>query len=155
MVHLDHRPLGETGPASVVNAMMTEGVLGGNCKEGTFPGVWALSQGGMWKAPLPHWESCFVTAIGGCPSAPLLQQRAGTQYLLREVVLSGFAKQHFGLGSWPGIQALGGTRPMGTINLLALWCVFIASSPIMCWGLALGLTSVPHWVRVVTPLASR
>lgn len=54
-----------------------------------------------------------------CPSAPLLQREGWHPYALRDTVLSGFAKQHPGLGSWPGLQAPGGARPVGTIDSLA------------------------------------
>lgn len=47
------------------------------------------------------WGSCLTAGVP-CPGLPLL----GTWYVLGELALRGFAGEHLGLGSRPGIQAL-------------------------------------------------
>lgn len=69
----------------------------------------------MWAGS--HVASGYADAP--CPSAPLLQHKGWHPYVLRDMVLSGFAKLHSGLGSWRGLQALGGARPVGTVDSLA------------------------------------
>lgn len=116
--------LGETGPVSAGNTTMTADVLGCVLQGGPSPapGQWAWSQGDLWKAAPSSWEVTLQMVIvddAPCPSAPLLQREGWHPYVLRDMVPSGFAKQHSGLGSWPGIQAQGGTRPVGATDSLA------------------------------------
>lgn len=115
-------PIGETGPVCVINAVMTEDVLGCESQGGPPPpsGLWVLSQGSLQEAFPPSLE---VTSHNGylpqCPLPLRSSARPSTQYVLTEIVFGGFVQQHPGLGSWPGIQVLGSMRPMGTINSLA------------------------------------
>lgn len=78
------------------------------------------------------------------PTAPLLHHKARQTVCAQETCAHGVADQHSELGSRPGIQALGGTRPLGTISS---WLSLVCSEWLISKqyrGVGLGLTGVPN-----------
>lgn len=151
-------PDGETGPVRVINAMMTADVLGCELQGGLPPpsGLGAFSQGSLQAASPPSPEvmshNGYCPAVP-CPSAPAqgLAHSMCSGRLCSVGLPSSILGWGAGLASRPSVAP----DPWVPSTPWPLWCVPIGSSPGMCQGLRLGLTSIPSWVGDVTPSVSK